>query len=184
MLGSPPLHPAHWTLAAPPSRVSVSVRHLGVGHIVGEFRRFTGQVRADVEGTLRRLELTVDAQSLVAGHDLHTRPLRTLFGSDDHPSLHFRSDWAYEKGGGREGVQGTLVMHGLTHVVELVAARGAVLTDGEGRRWYAATVTGTLDRRQWGPITHGPVELGGLVLGHDVELRLELHAPLADDAAQ
>jgi polyisoprenoid-binding protein YceI len=180
MLGSPPLHPVSWTLAAPPSRVSVSVRHLGVGHFAGEFQRFTGRLRADVADALRGLEFTVDARSLVAGRDQHTRHLRALFGSDEHPSLHFRSDWAHEKGRGREAVQGTLTMHGRTHVVELVAAPGTLVTDAAGRRWYATTVTGALDRRQWGVPAHGPIELGGLVVGHEVALRLELHAPVVE----
>lgn len=184
MLGSPLLHPESWALAAPPSRVSVSVRHLGVGHLAGEFRRFVGEVRADVAQALRRLELVVDAHSLVAGDDAHARALRALFGSASHPSLHFRSDWAYEKGQGREGVQGTLTMHGRTHIVELVAGPGTLVTDGEGRRWYATTVTGALDRRMWGPVEGGPLELGGLVVGHEVALRLELHAPVASDGGR
>ena len=183
MLGSPPLHPVSWPLASPPSRVAVSVRHLGVGRFAGEFRRFTGELRTDVEHALRRLELTLDAHSLVAADDAHTLPMRALFGSEEHPSLHFRSDWAHEKGRGREAVQGTLTMHGRVHVLELVAAPGALVTDAAGRRWYATTVTGVLDRRQWGAPAHGPLELGGLVVGHEVMLRLELHAPATEDGA-
>jgi polyisoprenoid-binding protein YceI len=179
VLGIAPLYPDPWPLARD-SRVEFTMRHLGLATFGGSFERVAGSVRVDTAHVLRRLELTVDAASLTTRSPERDARLRAIgiFGDDEHPSLHFRSDWTYEKGGGREGVQGTLTMLGRTHVVQLVAEPTRVTLDVTGRRWLDATVAGTIDRRDWGVAVHPVLETGGLLLGHEVHVRLRLRAAI------
>lgn len=172
MLGIAPLYPDSWPLARD-SRVEFTMRHLGLGTFDGSFERVAGTLHADQANVLRRLELTVDAASISTRSQERDARLRAmgLFGNDDHPSFHFRSDWAYEKGGGREGVQGTLTMLGRTHIVELVADPSRVSFDVTGRRWFEANVAGTIDRRAWGVAVHP-------LLGHEVQVRFRLRAAI------
>ena len=177
MLGIAPLYPAPWPLARD-SRVEFTLRHLALGTIDGSFERLAGTLHADQAHVLRRLDVVVDAASLTtrsAERDARLRALK-LFGDEAHPTLRFRSDWAYEKGGGREGVQGTLTMLGRTHVVELVAEPARVAIDVTGRRWFETSLAGTIDRRAWGVAVHPVLETGGLLLGHEVQVRLQLRA--------
>jgi polyisoprenoid-binding protein YceI len=184
MLGNRPLLPTRWPLALPDSRVEFSLRHLGVATIHGAFTAFDGAVRADAGGALRELELRVDASSVDTGSPARDARLRELgvFGTDLHPTLLFRSDWSYEKGHGREGMQGSLTMHGQTHVVELIATPGTVTADadGGGRRIYATLVTGTIDRRAWGVAVHPLLEVGGVLLGHEVHVAIHVRARVVD----
>lgn len=106
----------------------------------------------------------------------------TLFGSEEHPTLRFRSDWAYEKGHGREAVQGLVTMHGQTHIVELIASPGVLTVDESGRSWYAATAESTVDHRLWGYAERRLAKVGGLVIGHEVSVTLHLGAPATDAA--
>ena len=177
MLGIAPLYPTSWPLSNE-SRVEFTMRHLGVATFGGSFEQVSGTLHADQANVLRHLEVLVDARSLTtrsADRDARLRAMG-LFGSDEHPLLRFRSDWTYEKGQGREGVQGTLTMHGRTHVIELVSEPARMTSDATGRRWYEATVAGTIDRRAWGVAVHPLLETGGLLLGHEVHVRLQLRA--------
>jgi polyisoprenoid-binding protein YceI len=178
VLGAAPLHPTWWAIEPSLSRVDFTVRHLGVPTLAGTFRRFSGSIRTDTSQALRQLELIVDAHSLDTGAPWRDEQLRAhrIFGSDEHPTLEFRSHWSYEKGKGREGVQGSLRMHGQTHVLQLVADPPTLSTDEAGRRWYATTVSGVLDRRQWGVSAHHQLDIGGLLVGHEVHVLLRLHA--------
>jgi polyisoprenoid-binding protein YceI len=182
MLGAAPLLPTPWPLDPGESRVEFALRHLGVTTISGRFGRVGGSVHVDVAREIRRLDVVVDADSLATGHPERDARLLALgvFGSEAHPTLRFRGDWSYEKGRGREGVQGTLTMHGATHVVELIATTGVVSVDAAGRSWYAATATGTLDRRAWGVAVHPLLDVGGLLLGHEVRVELRVRARVLD----
>lgn len=179
MLGIAPLYPDPWPLARD-SRVEFTMRHLGLATFGGSFERVTGTLHADQANVLRRLEVVVDAASLTTRSPERDARLRAigLFGNETHPSLRFRSDWTYEKGRGREGVQGALTMLGHTHVVQLVAEPARVTLDVTGRRWFEATVAGTIDRREWGVAVHPVLETGGLLLGHEVHVRLRLRAAI------
>ena len=179
MLGIAPLNPHPWPLARE-SRVEFTMRHLGLATFGGSFERVAGTLHADQANVLRRLEVVVDAASITTRSPERDARLRAvgLFGNEDHPSLHFRSDWTYEKGGGREGVQGTLTMLGHTHVVQLVAEPTRVTLDVTGRRWFEATVAGTIDRREWGVAVHPMLETGGILLGHEVQVRFRLRAAI------
>jgi len=179
VLGIAPLYPDPWPLTRD-SRVEFTMRHLGLATFGGSFERVAGTLHADQANVLRRLEVTVDAASLSTGSAERDARLRELglFGDETSSSLHFRSDWTYEKGGGREGVQGTLTMLGRTHVVQLVAEPTRVTLDVTGRRWFEATVAGTIDRRAWGVAVHPVLETGGLLLGHEVHVRLRLRAAI------
>jgi polyisoprenoid-binding protein YceI len=180
VLGTSPLNATPWTLDPERSRVHVSLRHFGVASIKGEFTKMTGHVRADSTHALRELVLHVDASSLdtkLSTRDTHMRQLQ-IFGNDEHPTLEFKSTWSYEKGRGREGMQGSLRMHGQTHIIELIASEPKLETDEHGRTWYVAHVTGVLDRRRWGVAVHPLLEIGGVLLGHEVHIELRLHAPV------
>lgn len=184
MLGAAPLYPTDWPLDAATSRVDFTFRHLGVPTIAGRFEEVAGVVRVDTAHLLRRLDVTVRADSVRTGSAALDAQLRalTLFGSDAHPTLRFRSDWAYEKGRGREAVQGLLTMHGQTHVMELIAEAGVLTVDEAGRPWYAATAVATVDHRLWGYGERALTRVGGLVIGHEVHVTLRANA-LAPDAA-
>jgi len=171
VLGIAPLYPTRWPLARD-TRLEFTMRHLGLATLGGSFQRVRGMLQADQANTLRQLDLVVDARSLTTRDPERDARLRAmgLFGSDEHPSIRFRSTWAYEKGGGRQGLQGTLTMHGSAHVVELIAEPARVSADVTGRRWYEATVAGTIDRRVWG------LRLHGVLLGHEVQVRLHVRA--------
>jgi len=183
MLGNRPLLPTRWPLAVPDSRVEFALRHFGLASIRGTFVGLDGTVRVDADHALRELHVRVNAHSIATGSPARDARLRELgvFGSELHPSLVFRSDWSYEKGRGREGMQGSLTMHGQTHVVELIAAPGTITVDANGRSTYTTLVTGAIDRRDWGVAVHPLLEIGGVLLGHDVHLHLYLRALLPSD---
>jgi polyisoprenoid-binding protein YceI len=77
-------------------------------------------------------------------------------------------------------MQGTLTMHGQTHVIELIAAPGTVAERADGRLVYSTVATGAIDRRDWGVAVHPLLEIGGVLLGHEVHLLLHVQALVTD----
>ena len=176
-------HHVGWAVDPQTSRVDFMLRHLGVGTIAGRFNRFTGTVLADAAYVLRAFDLTLDAASLDTGSAAPTGQMHVarLFGSDEHPAIQLRSTWARPIAHGRYQIDALLTMHGETHYVELTADPGELDTDRAGRRIYVARAEGTIDRRQWRVSVHPILEAGGLLLGHDVHVRLMLGAPAEHD---
>ena len=170
-------HPVGWALDPGASRVDFVLRHLGVGTIAARFGRFTGTVAASSEGVLRAFDLTLDAASLDAGEPPATwSRVARLFGSERYPAIQLRSTWSRPIAHDRQQIDALLTMHGETHYVEFTAGPVEVEGDPAGRRLHVARAEGIVDRRQWRAAVHPILEAGGLLLGHDVHVRLTLGA--------
>jgi polyisoprenoid-binding protein YceI len=173
-------HAERWPVDPVVSRIDFSLRHLGIETLVGQFRRFEGTVSADHAQVLRELDLTLAVDSVDTGEprrDAHVRAAG-VFGGAEHPSVRLRSTWVRPLAHDRYRVDALLTMHGATHYVELVTAPGAVEARAAGERLYLARAEGVLDWRQWQVLAAHHVDVGGLVLGHDVHLKLTLGAAL------
>ena len=80
------------------------------------------------------------------------------------------------------GVEGKNEIYCCANCARQAGLKG--VADRAGRRIYVARAEGTIDRRQWHVYVHPALEAGGLLLGHDVHVRLVLGAPAAYDGTR
>jgi len=178
------LHRVAWAVDLGASRVDFVLPLLGVGTLATRFERFAGTLSASDEGVLRAFDLTLDAASLDAGVPFREAWSRVaqLFGSESYPAIQLRSTWSRPISHDRHQIDALITMHGETHYAEFTAGPVEVEIDSTGRRLHVARAEGTVDRRQWRAAGHPILEAGGLLLGHQVHVRLTLGA-VAEHAA-
>lgn len=165
-----------WTIDPSHSSIEFSVKHLGIATVRGRFRQFSGSVELDEANRPRAISAAIDAGSVdtgVAQRDAHLRS-PDFFDAERHPTLTFESTAIRSDDEGRLLVTGDLTIRGETRPVSFTVAPSAPIRDPWGNRRAAASVTGTLSRKDWGLTWNQVLEFGGLAVADAVRFTLEV----------
>jgi polyisoprenoid-binding protein YceI len=160
------------------SEVRFRVRHL-LSRVGGQFRTFDGSIAFDpARPESARVNVTIDAASIdtgVADRDAHLRS-DDFFAADTHPHITFVSDEVTSTGGDRFVVAGTLTIRGVSRRIELPVAYLGIARDPYGRELAAFESTVRLNRKDFGLTWNAALETGGVLVGDDVEITLDIEA--------
>lgn len=173
-----------WVIDTAHASASFKVRHLLVASVRGVLGPITGQAWLDEQDLTRsRVELAIDVAGLDtrnADRDAHLRG-PDFFEVERFPTLTFRSTSLTRRGDvgaddvGRYLLAGELTLRGETRPVTLdLESPLAAIRDPWGRDKRGVFVRGRLPRKEWGLTWNLAMEAGGLVVGDDVELEVEL----------
>jgi len=160
--------------------VSFKVRHL-FSYAEGRFDRFDGTIEFDpnaLEAT--SVQGTIDVSSIntnVAERDKHLRS-GDFFDAAKYPKIEFRStkvtdvDTAKKTG----KIHGDLTIHGVTKPVVLDAAFLGEGKDPWGNQKAGFSAKTTVNRKDFGLNWNQALETGGVLVGEDVEISLNVEA--------
>ena len=163
-----------WTLDHTHSSAGFAVRHMGVATFRGRFEHFDAKLTVaedgagDFLGTVRADSIVVKDENLRA-HLLSP----DFFDTERYPELSFRSR-SVRGEGGELVLDGELTIKGQTHAVE---ARGSLTGPAEtlgGAVKIGVQLEAVIDRSQFGLNWNAPLPAGGMALGNEVKLTVEL----------
>lgn len=171
---------ATWTVDPAHTSVQFSVRHLMVSNVRGEFRKVAGTVTGDqTKPAAAVVEATIDAASIdtrEAKRDEHLRSADFLDVAK-HPTITFRSKKVEPAGDGKFKVTGDLTLHGVTKEVVLdVSDVTPPITDPSGKTRAGATASTKIDRKDFGIHWSKAMDNGGLVVGNEVGITVDVEA--------
>ena len=172
-----------WELDHAHSSVDFTVRHLLVSKVRGRFTKWTGELNIDEQDLTRsRVDVEIDVASVdthEAQRDAHLRS-GDFFEADKHPRIVFKSKRVEEKGKDHLAVTGDLTIRGATHEVVLDVERGGVIAkDPWGNRRAGFTATAKINRKDFGVNFNQVLDQGGLALGEEVAITIEIEATTA-----
>jgi polyisoprenoid-binding protein YceI len=163
-----------WTLDPTHSSAGFAVRHMGVATFRGRFERFDSKLTvvedgaADFIGTVRADSIIVKDENLRA-HLLSPE----FFDTERYPELSFRSR-SLRQDGEELVLDGELTIKDQTHAVE---AKGSFTGPAEtlgGAVKIGVQLEAVIDRTQFGLNWNAPLPGGGVALGNEVRLTVEL----------
>lgn len=173
-------HPAYlagtWKPDLTHSEISFSVRHLAISKVRGTFERFDVTVVAPEDPSAPlSVEATIDVESVNTKQKDRDNHLRTsdFFAVPEHPTWTFTST-GIETDGDDFTLTGDLTMRGVTKPVTLKGEFGGLVTDGYGQTKAGFSATTKVNRKDFGINWNLALEGGGLTLGDDVTITLEL----------
>ena len=160
------------------STAGFKVRHLMVSNVRGEFSGVSGTVVFDAENPANsKVEAAIDAttiQTREAQRDQHLKSA-DFFDVEKFPKITFISKKVAPVGDGEWRVIGDLTIHGVTREVALdVEGPTPEVKDPWGNIKIGATATTKLDRRDFGLVFNVALEAGGVLVGDEVAVQLEL----------
>jgi polyisoprenoid-binding protein YceI len=160
------------------SEVAFRIDHM-IGKVRGKFTRFAGRIEGELEqAAAASVELVIQAASIntaLPRRDDHLRGA-DFFDVKVYPEIVFRSEKVVPRGKDRYDVSGSLAMHGVTR--KMVLPVKIVRTDlgASGVEKVRFTAAATLDRREFGIVWNKVLESGGVLLGDEVAIEIELEA--------
>ncbi len=167
-----------WVIDKSHSGAFFSVKHMMVTNVRGEFGSLSGTVRFDGQDVKSvRVEATIDAASINTREPKRDDHLKSedFFDVANHPTITFKSKSAAPAGEGKFKVVGDLTMRGVTKEVTLeVEGPTAPIQDPRGNTKIGATATTTLNRKDFGVSWNRVLDTGGVVVGDDVKVTIEL----------
>lgn len=176
---APPVSPVTtWVLDTAHSEVGFRVRHMMVSWTRGKFERFSGTLALDsMDLTKSKLDVTIDANSINTGTVDRDNHLRSgdFFDAAQFPNLKFVSSKIEALDGGALIVHGSLEIRGVTKPVTLtVDGLSPAAKDPWGGTRRGTRATARLNRKDFGLTWNSALELGGVLVGDEVEITLEV----------
>lgn len=172
-----------WTLDTTHSEVEFAVKHLMISTVKGRFRTFKGSGTTDAAWRLTAVRMEIDAASVdtnVPQRDDHLRSA-DFFDVGNHPVITFEST-RIEQDGSDVTLDGILTIRGVAKPVTLVGEYTAPTKDPWGNQRAALSVSGKINRKDWGLVWNMALEAGGVVVGEEVKLHVEVEAVMAEEA--
>jgi polyisoprenoid-binding protein YceI len=165
-----------WALDPTHSEVGFKVKHLMITNVSGSFSKFNAEVSSDDE-TFAKADIvfSADIDSISTNNEQRDGHLKSpdFFDAANHPQLIIKADGLSGEGENRK-MNGTLTMRGVTHPVAFNVDFGGVAKDPWGNTKAGFTLTGTINRKDFGLNWNAPTEAGGLLVSEDVRLHAEI----------
>jgi polyisoprenoid-binding protein YceI len=174
---------ANWKVDQSHTTVGFAVSHIFTS-VQGRFDRFDGTITFDPEKPESAVvRATVEAASINTNNEKRDKHLRSgdFFDVEKHPTLSFEStSGVTEMKNNRGKLAGNLTIHGVTKpVVFDVTFRGQGKDpSGNVRAGFAASLN--INRKDYGLNWNEVLETGGLLVGEEVEIRIDVEGILGE----
>ncbi|MFI8594037.1 YceI family protein [Microbacterium sp. NPDC078428] len=168
-----------WVLDPSHSEVTFSVRHMMISKVRGTFGVKSATLIAPENPLEAQVTASVDAASIDTkdeGRDQHLRS-GDFFDVETYPTIDFRSTGVRVEGGDFL-VDGELTIRGTTKPVTFEFEFGGFGTDPWGNYKAGATAKTVINREDFGLTWNAALETGGVLVGKDVTITLELQGSL------
>jgi len=168
--------PARWNLDHEHSTIEFRITHMVVSKTTGQFTDYAGYIDMDAEdGTVTAIEATIKAESVNTNHikrDTHLRNAEFL-DVKLYPTITYKMK-NYKKTSEGFTAMGDLTLHGVTKEVLLTGRYNGSTKDPWGNTRAGFSAEGKLNRKDFGMIWNKTLDNGGLVVGDEVQIRLDI----------
>ena len=178
-----PLSAETYKIDATHSVVGFEIRHL-LTKVRGGFSDFAGMIQFDpAKPEASSVNVTIQAASIDTNHDKRDEDLRSdsFFDVETYPAITFESSAVVKTGDNAYDVKGTFRMHGVSKEITLPVGFLGAITDNRGNHKVGFEAAASVDRKHYGIVWNRAIEGGGLVLGDDVEISINIQAVKTDE---
>ena len=173
-------HADTWQIDPAHTNVEFTVRHMMISNVKGQFQKTSGTITANgTDPASAKINATIDATLIDTRVDRRDAHLKSPDFLDvaKFPTITFKSTKVEAAGPGKWKVTGDLTLHGVTKPVVLdVEGTGAPIHDPMGNTRAGASATTKIRRSDFGLIWNKALEAGGVMVGDEVAISIDLEA--------
>jgi polyisoprenoid-binding protein YceI len=174
---------AKWIIDPDHSVAAFVIRHMMVANVRGQFNKLSGVVHFEPSGIASSsVEAAIDVAGIYTGIQKRDDHLRSadFFDAANHPGIIFKSDKAETAGAKHFRVAGNLTIHGITKTVTLDVEYSEPEKSPYGETSIGFAATTRINREDFGLTWNEALESGGIMVGKEVEVFIDIEADLAD----
>jgi len=165
-----------WNLDKDHTTLGFEVVHMVVSKTKGKFTEYSGTVEMDAEKQeFKTIEAVIQTASVTTDHPKRDDHLRSadFFDAKTFPTMTYKMK-SYTKSGDQYTAVGDFTLLGVTKELTLVGTFNGVAQDPWGNTRAGFTAEGTLNRKDFGMKFSKLLDNGGLMVGDEVKLKLEI----------
>lgn len=180
-----------WKIDEAHSSVGFKVSHLVVSKTKGTFNDFSGTVDWDGKDiTTAKADIKINTASIDTDDQKRDEHLKSsdFFAADSFPTMTFVSTKVTKLTDNQYQLAGDLTIREVTRPVILDVEYSGLIQDPWGNTRAGFTAEGKIDRQEFGIKWSKALDGGGLVVGNDVDIAIEVELvkqkPAAEEAAK
>ena len=165
-----------WQIDQSHSQITFSVRHMMISNVHGRFENFTGEVDFnEADPTRSSVNVRIDPASINTRDPKRDGHLRSpdFFDASQFPAITFKSTRVEKLDEAHGRIFGDLTIRDATHPVVLDTEYS-----GQSRMWGRTSAgfsaSTRFNRKLWGLNWNQTLESGGLLVGDDINVNIEL----------
>lgn len=177
---SPAVRAETYDIDASHSQVGFRIKHL-VGKVPGRFTGFSGTIEfTPGKPESWKVEAKIDPATINTDNEKRDGHLKSpdFFDVAKYPEMSFKSTKVTDAKGDTAKLHGELTMHGVTKPVVLDLEIGGTTKDPWGNTRAGFTATGKINRKDFGIVWNKALDNGGLMLGEEVAVSLDIESVL------
>jgi polyisoprenoid-binding protein YceI len=167
-----------WSIDQAHSEIAFKVRHLMIAHVKGTFKIFDASIYTDAKDfSTAEIDLWIDPSSITTGDEKRDEHLKSadFFDVQIHKQITFTSSTIGQPDqDGNHELWGELTIKGVTKNLKLNVQLGGIVKDPQGKEKAGFTVTGKINRSDWGLNWNTTIETGGLMVSDEVTISCEI----------
>ncbi|HSU27916.1 MAG TPA: YceI family protein [Chitinophagaceae bacterium] len=164
-----------WILDPMHSEILFKVKHLMLTTVTGHFGSFKAEATTEDDAFNRTTDIsfTADVDSLYTNNSQRDNHLKSpdFFNAEQYPKLEFA---AKDYDAARGELKGDLTIRGITKPVIFKAAFSGTTADPYGQTKAGFSLSGKLNRKDFGLHWNTLTEAGGVVVGDEVKIFAEI----------
>ncbi len=166
-----------WVLDPTHSELLFKVKHLMITNVKGEFTDFNAEIKAngnDFESA--KVSATIKSNSVYTNNTDRDKHLKSedFFNVENHSELHFEGTSFEKLDDHNYTLKGDLTIVGVTKPVSLDVEFGGTAKDPWGNQKAGFSITGKINRKEWGLNWNSTLETGGVLVSEEVKIMAEV----------
>lgn len=166
-----------WAIDPAHSEIGFKVKHMMFTNVSGKFTSFNTHIETVEDDFSRsKIQFEADVQSVSTGNADRDGHLlgADFFDAAQYPKITFEGKSFTKIEDGDYELTGDLTLHGVTKPVKLSAEYGGLMKDPWGNIKAGFSITGKINRKDWGLAYNAVLDNGGILLSEDVKLNMEI----------
>ncbi|MGH9516768.1 MAG: YceI family protein [Terriglobales bacterium] len=177
-LATPQTAVSTWNLDPTHSVAEFKVKHMMISNVKGQFTKLTGVLKFDEQDVAEStVDASIDAASIHTRDEQRDGHLKSadFFDVEKFPTLTFKSTGVVRKSDDELAVTGDLTIHGVTRkAVFAVEGPTPATKDPWGNTRLGLSATTKINRKDFGLTWNAALETGGILVGDEVTITLDV----------
>lgn len=166
-----------WTIDPSHSEIQFKVKHMMITTVTGSFKEFSSEVETQGDDfTTAKIKFEASTDSVFTNADQRDAHLKSadFFDVEKYPVLKFESISLENVDDESFTLNGNLTVRDITKPVKLDVEFGGIGKDPWGNLKAGFSLTGKINRKEWGLNWNAALEAGGVLVSDDVRIFCEV----------
>lgn len=168
---------ASWNLDKAHSEIEFKVKHLMISNVKGQFQEFEVKINNGSEDLSKaQIDVEILTSSITTKNEPRDTHLKSneFFNSATYPLVKFSTTQIEKLNDKDYNLVGDLTIKDVTQPTVLSAEFGGIAKDPAGNKKAGYTVTGKINRQDFGLTWNEALETGGVMVSEDVKFHADI----------